>query len=106
MDACAKPPITVRIFGVPIACSKGVTDAWRQVADRAKVQLAARFGDSVSVEYYDLFSPDMDRFPEVMEKVKGGAQVPLILVGNEMLSAGGKVSIPAIARHIEGLKGA
>lgn len=94
----------VRVFGVPIACSKGVTDAWRQVADRAEVQLRARFGESVSVEYHDLFSPEMDRFPEVMDKVKAGAQIPLVFVGKEMFSAGGKISIPAIAKHIESLR--
>lgn len=104
MDAGAKSIVTVRIFGTPMACSRGVTDAWRQVAEHARTQLSAKFGDSVSVEYHDLFSPDMDGFPEVMEKVRGGAQVPLVFVGGEMFSAGGKISTPALAKRIEELR--
>jgi len=99
----AKSRMVVRIFGVPIACSKGITDAWRQIAERAKTQLTARFGDAVSVEYYDLFSKDMDRFPGVTKKVQEGAQVPLVFVDADMVSSGGKVSIPAIARRLEAL---
>ena len=96
-------PVVVRIFGVPMACSKGVVDAWRNVANQAGGQLAVRFGDRVSVEYYDLMSPEMERFPEVLAKVGEGAQVPLVFIGDEMLSAGAKVSVPAIAKHINSL---
>lgn len=97
-------PIPVRIFGVPTACATGVTDAWRDVADWARGQLTARFGQQVSVEYYDLFSPEMDRFPEVLALVKSGdGAVPLVFIGGELLSAGGKVSIPAIRRRLEAL---
>ncbi len=103
MGARADARIAVRIFGVPIACSKGINDAWRQIADRARSQLAARFGDAVYVEYYDLFSPDMDCFPEVTAKVQDGAQVPMVFVGADLLSSGGKVSIPAIVKRVEAL---
>ncbi len=97
-------PIPVRIFGMPTACITGVTDAWRQVANWARQQLTARFGQQVSVEYYDLFSPEMDRFPEVLALVKeGNGAVPLVFVGDELLSAGGKVSIPAIRCRLEAL---
>jgi len=81
-----------------------VTDAWREVADLAYQQLTARFGQQVTVEYYDLFSPGMDRFPEVLALVKkGDGAVPLVFVGDELLSVGGKVSIPAIRRRLEAL---
>ena len=92
--------VVVRIFGVPMACSKGVVDAWRNVAGQASGQLARRFGDRVTVEYYDLMSPEMERFPEALAKVSEGAQVPLVFVGDNLLSSGGKVSVPAIAKHI------
>ena len=95
--------VVVRIFGVPMACSKGVVDAWRNVANQASGQLARRFGDRVTVEYYDLMSADMDRFPEVLAKVSAGAQVPLVIVGDDLLSSGGKVSVPAIAKHLSSL---
>lgn len=97
-------PIPVRIFGLPTACATGVTDAWREVAALARRQLTARFGEQVTVEYYDLFSPEMDRFPEVLALVKeGSGAVPLVFVGDELLSAGGKVSVPAIRRRLEAM---
>ena len=97
-------PVAVRIFGVPTACATGVSDAWREVADWARKQLTARFGERVSVEYHDLFSPEMDRFPQVMALVSSGeGQVPLVFVGKDLLSSGGKVSVPAIRRQLEDL---
>jgi disulfide oxidoreductase YuzD len=97
-------PVPVRIFGVPTACETGVTDAWREVADWAGERLTARFGQQVTVEYYDLFSPELHRFPEVLDRVKkGDGAVPLVFVGNELLSAGGKVSVPAIRHRLEAL---
>jgi len=95
--------IPVRIFGVPIACSKGVTDVWRNVANQASGQLRARFGDRVLVEYYDLLSPETEKFPQVLRQVSAGAQIPLVFVGEELISSGGKVSVPAIARRISEL---
>jgi len=32
-----------------------------------------------------------------------GAQLPLVLVNNEVLSSGGKISVPAIRRKIEAI---
>lgn len=94
--------VVVRIIGVPTACAEGVTEAWRKVAGQASTQLRARFGDRVRVEYYDLFAPELDGFPEILAKVGEGAQVPLVFVGSELLSSGGKVSGPAIAQYIDG----
>ena len=89
---------------MPTACATGVTDTWRKVAGWARQQLTARFGDRVVVEYYDLFSPEMDRFLEVVALVAvGQGQVPLVFVDGELLSSGGKVSIPAIRRRLEAL---
>lgn len=97
-------PISVRIFGVPTACAAGVTDAWQEVARLVRRQLMARFGPQVNVEYYDLFSPEIDRFPEVLALVAAGqGQVPLVFVGGELLSSGGKVSVPEIRRRLETL---
>jgi len=97
-------PVSVRISGVPTTCATGVTDAWREVAGWARRQLTARFGPQVSVEYYDLLSPEMDRFPEVMAMVSAGqGEVPLVFVDGELLSSGGKVSLTAICRRLETL---
>jgi len=91
----------VRIIGVPSRCPTGL-EPWRAIAGWVQKQLTARFGDQVVVEYYDLFSPEMDRFPEMLALVqRGGGGVPLVLIGEEILSSGGKVSVPAIRRALE-----
>ena len=97
-------PVHVRIIGVPGACAKGTSEPWREIAHWAAKQLAARFGDQVVVEYYDLFSSEMDHLPEALALVqRGEAGVPLVFVGGNLLSAGGKVSVPAIRQALEAL---
>lgn len=88
------PSVVVRIVGAPVACAEGVKDSWRKVAAYAAEQLTRRFGEAVRVEYYDLFDPDCPPLPP-------GAQLPLILVNEEMLSCGGKISTPAIRQRLE-----
>ena len=87
-------PIVVQIIGVPIACAEGVKDTWRDVAKHAADQLIARFGDSVQVQYFNLFDSDCPALPV-------GAQLPLVIIGGEVLSSGGKISVPAIRKRIE-----
>ncbi len=96
-------PVRVRIFGTPtVDCASGSKDTWREVAHWARRQLESRFGGQVSVEYYDLFSPEMDRFPEVLSLVAAGqGQVPLVFLDGELLSSGGKISVPDIRRWLE-----
>lgn len=86
--------IIVQIIGAPIACAEGVKDSWREMARWAAGQLQNRFGDSVRVEYYDLFDPTCPHLP-------ADAQLPLVLVNGEVLSSGGKISIPAIRKRLE-----
>ena len=92
MDA----PVDVQIVGAPVACDEGVKDTWREVAGWAANQLYARYGSAVRVVYYDLFDPECPPLP-------ASGQLPLILVGGEILSSGGKISISAIRRHLESL---
>ena len=89
-------PIVVQIIGAPIACAEGVKDTWRDVAKHTADQLIARFGDSVQVQYFNLFDSDCPALPV-------GAQLPLVIIGGEVLSSGGKISVPAIRKRIEAL---
>jgi hypothetical protein len=91
-----KAPVQVQIIGAPIACKEGVKDTWREVAEWAAGQLRARFGDSVQVSYYDLFDVNCPAIPP-------NAQLPVVLVEGDLLSSGGKISIPAIRKRIEAL---
>jgi disulfide oxidoreductase YuzD len=86
----------VQIIGAPIACKDGVKDFWRETAEWAAMQLAARYGDTVCVEYIDLFDPGCPPLPD-------GAQLPLVLVNNRVVSNGGIISIPIIRKSLEEL---
>ncbi len=84
----------VQIIAVPVACAEGFTDAWRETAQWAEEQLRLRFGEAVRVEYFDLFDPNCPSLPE-------GVELPLVLLDGQVISSGGKISIPAIRRQIE-----
>jgi disulfide oxidoreductase YuzD len=88
--------VSIQIVGAPIACEGGVKDSWRDTAKWAEGQLKARFGEAVEVRYYDLFDADCPSLPE-------GAQLPLVLMEGEVVSSGGKISIPVIRRRVEEL---
>jgi disulfide oxidoreductase YuzD len=79
----------IDIIGAKVACEDGVKDTWREVADWAARQLRARFGEAVQVRYYDLFEPDCPSLPK-------DVQLPLVMVNGEVLTSGGKISVPAI----------
>ena len=87
-------PIAVQIIGAPVACAEGVKDTWRDVAKHAADQLIARFGNSVQVQYFDLFDPACPVLPV-------GAQLPLVMIEGKVLSSGGKISVPAIRKRLE-----
>ena len=88
--------VLVQIVGTPVACATEVQETWREVAGWVGRQLTDRFGPAVQVEYYDLFDPQVPALPEE-------AQLPLVLVSGEVLSSGGKISVPAIRRRLEAL---
>jgi hypothetical protein len=89
-------PVAIQIIGAPVACTAGVKDTWRELTAWAAGQLRRHFGDSVRVDYYDLFDPACPPLPP-------GAQLPLVLINGEVFSSGGKISIPAIRRRVEAL---
>lgn len=89
-------PILVQIIGAPVACEDGVKESWRVVAAWAERQLRTRFGEAVQLDYYDLFDDDCPTLPS---KTK----LPLVLVDGEVLTSGGKISVPAIRKHLETL---
>ena len=88
--------VQVQIVGAPVACADGVKDSWRDVANWVSQQLAAHFGDSVSVIYFDLFDPDCPSLPP-------NVHLPVVMVESSLLSAGGKISVPRIRKHLEAL---
>lgn len=87
-------PIEVVIVGAPIACTDGVKDTWRELAGWVAAQIEQRFGDAVQVEYHDLFDPACPPLPPE-------ATLPVVFVDGEVVSSGGKLSIPLIRRAVE-----
>lgn len=88
--------VVIQIVGAPVACATGVQETWRELAQWMARQIEGRYGPAVTVTYYDLFEPDCPPLPE-------GAQLPLVLVNGDVLSSGGKLSMPAIRRRLETL---
>jgi hypothetical protein len=90
------PLILVKIVAAPVACKDGVKDTWRETAAWAAGQLHARFGESVRLQYYDLFDLECPALPP-------DSQLPVVFVNGEMISSGGKISIPLIRKKIEAI---
>jgi hypothetical protein len=89
--------VLVQIIGAKIACAEGVKDSWRQVAGWVAGQLRIHFGDEVSVQYFDLLDSTCPPLPP-------DAQLPLVLVNGDVLSSGGKISVPMIRKHLDLLR--
>jgi hypothetical protein len=86
----------IQIIGAPVACATGVQETWRELAQWIGGQIEGRYGPAVSVTYHDLFEPDCPSLPE-------GALLPLVFVNGDVLSSGGKLSMPAIRKRLEAL---
>lgn len=87
---------SVSIVGAPVACADGVKETWRDLAGWFAGQLRTRYGEQVEVTYYDLFDPVCPPLPP-------GAQLPVVLVNSQVITNGGKLSMPAIRTHLEAM---
>jgi hypothetical protein len=95
--AGSEPSGVVQIIGAPVGtCGGEVKNTWRDVAAWAASKLAARFGETVRVEYFDLLDPTCPSLP-------ADARLPLVVVNGEVVSSGGKMSIPAIRKRLEAI---
>ncbi len=88
--------IHVEIVGAPVSCGTEVKDTWRELSGWIARQLRWRYGDAVQVEYHDLFDVGGPTIPP-------GTSLPLILINGEVLTNGGKLSLPLIRRAVEAL---
>ncbi len=100
----AAPPggIVVRIFTAPeAACGAGMT--WAAAVGFIRDRLGRRFSNGVAVEHIEIFSQRSFEFPAVLQTIQGGAQLPVVVVGDQIVSQGGKLSESRLARAIEAL---
>ncbi len=71
-----------------------------QVADLGR-KLAAHYGDAVTVEYVDIFSPELADHPAVFELLSSrNLPLPLIAINGEPRFAGG-ISLEGISEALE-----
>jgi len=85
--------VLVQIIGSQIACSEGLKDSWRELADYTRRQLELRFNGTCQVEYFDLFDPACPPLP-------AEAQLPFVIIAGQKFSSGGKLNIPALSKRV------
>ena len=92
--------IEVCVFTAPDAsCGTGMT--WNAASAFAGERLKRRFGDAVRVEHIELFGPRTFDFPQVVAAIEGGAPLPIVTVGGQIVSQGVKLSERIIGQAIE-----
>ncbi len=92
----------IRIFTAPdVACARGAT--WASAVGFVRDRLRRRLGEGVIVEHIEIFSPRSFEFATVLQAIEGGAQLPIILVGDRIVRQGGKLSEARIAQAVETL---
>ena len=87
--------VSVVIVAAPIACGPGVRDTWRQLSSWVAGQLQHAYGETVDVQYFDIFEAGCPPLPP------DAGELPLVLVDGRMVSSGGKLSVPLIRRAVE-----
>ena len=92
---------SVLVVGMPSAAGCASTKTWRAAASLVERRLAERFGPAVVFEYAELFSPDMERQPDVEAVIAAGEAVPpLVIIDGVRRFAGGKLDVSAIERSV------
>ena len=92
---------SVLVVGLPSPAGCAAGQTWRAAAAFLEGRLLAHFGTAVSVEYAELFSPDMARHPEVEGWVGAGeAMPPIVVIDGSRRFAGGKLPVSAIERAV------
>jgi hypothetical protein len=76
---------------------------WTAAVGFIRERLGRRFNGRVTVEQVEIFSQQSFEFPAVLEAIQQGAELPIVVVGERIVSRGAKLSESRIARAIEAL---
>lgn len=91
----------VLIVGVPSGASCAANKTWRAAAELVFSRLVARFGEAVTVEYVELFGPEMPRHPDVESWIASGeVRPPIVVIDGVRRFAGGKLMVSAIEQAV------
>lgn len=95
-------PIQVRVAVLAVSCgSCAGKPTWESAAAVLRCQLQRRFGESVTVEYIELFSPRSLELPRILQGIGDESlRLPVVLVNGEVLTSGTKLNEAAVARRI------
>lgn len=96
----AAEPVVIRVFAAPMAACGGSGQTWALAAATLGQRLERRFGQMVSTEFVELFSPRSFEFPGVLARIEAGGPLPLVTIGDDVITEGGKLSEPLIARAL------
>lgn len=66
-------------------------------------RLQAKFGERVTVEYVELYSPESFKFENVVNFLKEGKSPPFVIVNGKLIQSGGKLSERSIRQELEQL---
>ncbi len=92
--------VNVRVFAPPDAsCDHRMT--WSKASAFLGERLKCRFGNRVTTEHIEIFSPRSFEFPEVLAAIEAGGQLPVVAVSDRIVSQGGKISERITARAVE-----
>lgn len=94
--------VTVQVFAAPsVACGSSVT--WEAAIAFLRKRLQQRFGEVAAVEHIEMFTPRSFEFPDVLEALQRGGSLPVVRVGDRIVSQGEKLSENRISEEISGL---
>lgn len=84
-------PLTIQIFVPPlVSCGTGTT--WQTAVCFLRQRLKHRFGDGVTVEQIEMFTPRSFEFADVLATLERGSNLPIVRVGDRIVSCGEKLS--------------
>ena len=91
--------VSVRVFASPaVACGAGIT--WEGATNYLRKRIHQRFGEDVAVEFIEMFSPHSFDFPDVLRALEQGNTLPIVRVGEEIVSQGTKLTESRIAATV------
>lgn len=97
-----REPVKVRVFAAPdTSCDHGMT--WSGASAMIAERLRRRFDGGVELEHIEIFSPRSFEFPEIMATLEAGGQLPIVTVGDRIVSQGGKLFDRVIRQAVEAL---
>jgi hypothetical protein len=92
---------SVLVVGIPSPAGCASTKTWAAAGAFVEQRLTERFGPAVTVEYAELFGPDMARHRDVEAEIAAGEAVPpIVIIDGVRRFAGGKLNVSAIERAV------